>query len=168
MGHKRLSTGGSTRGFLARPPLSFRNSRGASLFYFQFLRRVGEVGIPEIQSVRGFETLNMNKIAEDGINFMRMYTEPACTPSRAAVLTGRYAIRSGMHTVSFPVENSGMDTDEVTIAEVLSKAGYATAFYGKWHLGDTEPSYAHNQGFDEAFFTPYNQVPACGYPRRRR
>jgi len=62
---------------------------------------LGEVGIPEIQSVRGFETPNMNKMAEDGINFMRMYTEPACTPTRAAFQTGRYAVRSGMHTVSF-------------------------------------------------------------------
>jgi arylsulfatase len=121
---------------------------------------LGEVGIPEIQSVRGFETPVMNKMAEDGINFMRMYTEPACTPTRAAFQTGRYAVRSGMHTVAFPVEYSGMDGDEVTIAEVLSEAGYMTGFFGKWHLGDTEFSYAHNQGYDEAFFTPYNQVPS--------
>ena len=121
---------------------------------------LGEVGIPEIQKVRGFETPVMNKMAEDGINFMRMYTEPACTPTRAAFQTGRYAVRSGMHTVSFPVEYSGMDADEVTIAEVLSKAGYMTGFFGKWHLGDTEFSYAHHQGYDEAFFTPYNQVPS--------
>ncbi len=120
---------------------------------------LGEVGIPELQKIRGFETPNINKMAKDGINFMRMYSEPACTPSRAAVITGRYAVRSGMHTVSFPIEYSGMDAEEVTIAEVLSKGGYRTAFYGKWHLGDTEPSYAHNQGYDEAFFTPYNQVP---------
>ncbi len=125
---------------------------------------VGEIGIPEIQIVRGFSTPNMNKMAEEGINFMRMYTEPACTPSRAAVLTGRYAKRTGMYTVSFPIERSGIDADEVTLAEVLSQAGYATAFYGKWHLGDTEPSYAHNQGFDEAFFTPYNQVPSMWVP----
>ena len=50
---------------------------------------VGEVGIPEIQAVRGFETPNINQMAEDGINFMRMYTEPACTPTRAAFQTGR-------------------------------------------------------------------------------
>jgi len=125
---------------------------------------LGEIGIPEIQKVRGFETPNMNRLAAEGINFMRMYTEVSCTPSRAAVLTGRYAIRSGMYTVSFPVENAGMDADEVTMAEVLSEAGYATGFYGKWHLGDTEPSYAHNQGFDEAFFTPYNQVPTMWVP----
>ena len=47
---------------------------------------------------------------------------------------------------------------EVTMAEVLSKAGYATAFHGKWHLGDIEESYPHKQGFDEAFFTGYNQI----------
>jgi len=126
---------------------------------------LGEVGIPEIQAVRGFKTPNMNKMADDGINFMRMYTEPACTPTRAAFQTGRYAVRSGMHTVSFPVEYSGMDGDEVTIAEVLSEAGYATGFFGKWHLGDTEFSYAHNQGYDEAFFTPYNQVPSMWIPQ---
>jgi len=129
---------------------------------------LGEIGIPEIQKLRGFETPNLNRMAKEGINFMRMYTEPACTPSRAACMTGRYAVRSGMHTVSFPVEYSGIDAGEVTMAEVLSKAGYATAFYGKWHLGDTEPSYCHRQGFDEAFFTPYNQVPsmACGCAKR--
>ncbi|MDH3992871.1 MAG: sulfatase-like hydrolase/transferase [Gammaproteobacteria bacterium] len=121
---------------------------------------LGEVGIPEIQAVRGFSTPNINQVAEEGINFMRMYTEVACTPTRAAFQTGRYAVRSGMHTVAFPIEYSGMDADEVTIAEVLSKAGYMTAFTGKWHLGDTEFSYAHNQGYDEAFFQPYNQVPS--------
>lgn len=125
---------------------------------------LGEVGIPEIQSVRGFETPNMNQMAEEGINFMRMYTEPACTPTRAAFQTGRYAVRSGMHTVSFPVEYSGLDAEEVTIAEILSDAGYNTAFFGKWHLGDTEFSYAHNQGYDEAFFAPYNQVPSMWVP----
>jgi len=121
---------------------------------------VGEVGIPEIQAVRGFSTPNMNKMAKDGINFMRMYAEPACTPTRAAFQTGRYAVRTGTHTVAFPVEYSGMDAEEVTIAEVLGKAGYRTAFHGKWHLGDTEFSYCHNQGYDEALFTPYNQVPS--------
>lgn len=55
-------------------------------------------------------------------------------------------------------EMHGLRGSEVTLAEVLSDAGYATAFHGKWHLGDIEESYAHNQGFDEAFFTGYNQI----------
>jgi hypothetical protein len=89
---------------------------------------VGEVGIPAIQKVRGFETPNINRLAADGINFMRMYTEPSCTPSRAAALTGRHPIRNGMFNVGFPYEYGGLASTEVTTADVLSKAGYATAF----------------------------------------
>jgi len=126
---------------------------------------VGEVGIPELQKVRGFETPNMNRMAAEGINFMRMYTEPSCTPSRAAVITGRHAVRNGMYNVGFPYEYGGLAEDEVTMGEVLSKAGYATAFYGKSHLGDVESSYLNKQGFDEALWTPYNQVPSLYVPR---
>ena len=118
----------------------------------------GDAGIPVINALRGFETPNCNRMADEGIMFGRMYTEPACTPSRAAVITGRHAVRNGMHTVAFPIENNGLSGDEETMAEVLSRAGYATAFYGKWHLGDIEESYPHNQGFDETLFVPYNQV----------
>jgi arylsulfatase A-like enzyme len=63
-----------------------------------------------------------------------------------------------MAKVDWPLGFGGLRGDEVTTAEVLSQAGYATAFYSKWHLGDIEESYPHNQGFDEAFFSPYNQV----------
>jgi len=121
---------------------------------------VGEVGIPAIQKVRGFETPNINRLAAEGINFMRMYTEPSCTPSRAAVLTGRHPVRNGMYCVGFPYEYGGLAASEVTTAKVLSEAGYATAFYGKAHLGDVESSYMTNQGFDEALWAPYNQVPS--------
>ena len=126
---------------------------------------VGEVGIPAIQKVRGFETPNINRLAADGINFMRMYTEPSCTPSRAAVLTGRHPVRNGMFNVGFPYEYGGLASSEVTTAEVLSKAGYATAFYGKAHIGDVEQSYLTNHGFDEALWTPYNQVPSLYTPQ---
>ena len=118
----------------------------------------GDIGIPAIQKVRGLETPNLNKMADEGILFTRMYTEVGCTPSRAASATGRLAVRSGMYNIGMLLESHGMRAEEVTIAEVLSKAGYATAFHGKWHLGDIEESYPHNQGFDEAFFTGYNQI----------
>jgi hypothetical protein len=126
---------------------------------------VGEIGIPAVQRVRGFETPNMNRLAAEGINFMRMYTEPSCTPSRAAVITGRHAVRSGMYNVSFPYEYGGLPSSEVTMADVLSEAGYATAFYGKAHLGDIEASYMTNRGFDEALWMPYNQVPSLFTPQ---
>ena len=118
----------------------------------------GDAGIPAMNKIRGFDTPQSNRMAAEGALFTRYYTEAACTPSRAAVITGRYAVRSGMYNVAFPIEASGLDGDEVTMAEVLGSAGYATAFYGKWHLGDIEESYPHNQGFDETLFTPYNQV----------
>ena len=118
----------------------------------------GDVGIPAIQQVRGFETPNLNQMAQEGILFTRMYTEVGCTPSRAAAVTGRMAIRSGMYNIGMLLESHGISGKEETLAEVLSKAGYATAFHGKWHLGDIEESYPHKQGFDEAFFTGYNQI----------
>ena len=118
----------------------------------------GDAGIPALNKVRGFDTPQSNRMAAEGALYTRFYTEAACTPSRAAVITGRYAVRSGMYNVAFPIEAAGLDGEEVTMAEVLSDVGYATAFYGKWHLGDIEESYPHNQGFDECLFTPYNQV----------
>ncbi|WP_428525687.1 sulfatase-like hydrolase/transferase [Roseibium sp.] len=118
----------------------------------------GDLGIPAIQAVRGLNTPNINKLAEDGMMFTRMYTEVGCTPSRAAAATGRMAIRSGMYNIGMLQESHGLHADEVTLAEVLGDAGYNTAFYGKWHLGDIEQSYPHNQGFDEALFTGYNQI----------
>jgi arylsulfatase len=118
----------------------------------------GDVGIPAIQKVRGLDTPNLNQLAAEGILFTRMYTEVGCTPSRAASVTGRLAVRSGMYNIGMLREAHGISGEEVTIAEVLSKAGYSTAFHGKWHLGDIEESYPHNQGFDEAFFTGYNQI----------
>jgi arylsulfatase len=126
---------------------------------------VGEVGVPQNQAARGFKTPNMNKFAAEGQYYARMYTEPSCTPTRAAFQTGRHAVRSGMYNVSFPLEYGGMSEKETTIAEVLSEAGYATAFYGKGHLGDIEESYMTNMGYDEALWSPYNQVPSMYVPR---
>ncbi len=119
---------------------------------------VGEVGVPFIQKQRGWETPNINRVAAEGINFTRMYTEVACTLSRSAILTGRHAVRTSMTKVGFPYEYSGLPPSEVTLADVLSKAGYATAFYGRAHIGDIESSYMTKRGFDESLWMPYNQA----------
>jgi len=118
----------------------------------------GAVGIPALQKIRGYETPHLNRMAAEGMLFTRMYTEPSCTPSRAAALTGQHPVRNGMYQVGFPIEYHGLARDNVTIAEVLSQAGYATGFFGKYHLGDIEQAWPHNQGFDEAFFAIYNQI----------
>ncbi|MCA0932619.1 sulfatase-like hydrolase/transferase [Lutimonas saemankumensis] len=128
-------------------------------------QQFGAVGFPHIQKALGYSTPNMNQLADEGINFTRMYSEPACTPTRAAFLTGRHPVRNGMGVVGMPHEFSGMAAEEITIAEVLSEAGYATAHFGKGHLGDIEESYLHNQGFDEALFTPMNQITSLYNPQ---
>ena len=88
----------------------------------------GDVGIPALQKVRGLKTPALNTMAEEGMLFTRMYTEVGCTPSRAAVITGRLAIRSGMYNIGMLRESHGMRDEEITLAEVLSVVGYATAF----------------------------------------
>ena len=115
-------------------------------------------GDPLYQKMRGYETPNLNKLADEGMLFSRMYAENGCTPSRCAALTGQHPIRNGVYEIGFPIEYRGLADENVTIAEVLSDAGYATAFYGKLHMGDVEETYPTNQGFDEAFWTVYNQV----------
>ncbi len=118
----------------------------------------GDFGIPELNYVRGTKTPNINKLADQGVSLMRMYTEPSCTPTRVAMMTGRYPIRSGMGEVKVALVGEGLPKSEVTIAEVLSKAGYNTAHIGKWHMGDIEEAYPHNQGFDFAAFPIHQQV----------
>ncbi len=120
---------------------------------------LGEVGIRQMNKVLGYDTPRINQMADEGISFTRMYTEPSCTPTRTAALTGRIAARAGMHKVGFPPDGMGLHKDEVTIAEILTKVGYKTAFVGKAHQGDIEQSYMTNQGFDYANFSLYNQFP---------
>ncbi|MCJ7755292.1 MAG: sulfatase-like hydrolase/transferase [Thermoanaerobaculales bacterium] len=118
----------------------------------------GSVGIPGYQDIRGYKTPQLNQMAAEGMLFTRMYSEPSCTPTRAAALTGQLARRTGIYQVGFGIEYRGLAARTVTTAEVLSQAGYSTAFYGKAHVGDIEEAYLHNQGFDEAFVAVYNQV----------
>ncbi len=104
------------------------------------------------------QTPNLDRMAEEG-NVLRQFyvANTACTPSRAALLTGSYAHRIGMDgMVTFPGENRGLNPDEITIAEMLKERGYATGCFGKWHLGDQKPFLPLAQGFDEYFGIPYS------------
>ena len=90
----------------------------------------------------------------EGLRLTNMNMEAQCTPSRSALLTGRYAIRSGTHSVPFGGVADGLTQWEVTMAEALSAAGYATALYGKWHLGSHDGRLPNDQGFDEWYGIP--------------
>ena len=118
--------------------------------------KYGAIGHKMLNNVTGYKSPNINKMAADGMTFTRMYSEPSCTPTRVAAATGRQPVRSGMIFPIFPIHNMGLPGSEVTIAEVLGD-DYNTGFFEKSHFGDVEESYLHNQGYDEAIFTLYNQ-----------
>jgi arylsulfatase A-like enzyme len=118
----------------------------------------GQMGNRAMNYVTGISTPRINEFATEGVSIMRMYTEPSCTPTRAAMLTGRHPVRVGIKEVKVALVGEGLSEDEVTIAEVLSKAGYNTSHIGKWHQGDIEEAYPHNQGFDYAAFPLHQQV----------
>jgi len=102
------------------------------------------------------KTPNLDEMANNGIRFTDFYvTNSICSPSRAGLLTGRYGFRNGVTKVFFPDE-AGLDSSEVTIAEMLKTSGYKTACFGKWHLGDKPENLPLNQGFDEYFGIPYS------------
>jgi arylsulfatase len=95
-------------------------------------------------------TPHIDRLAGQGIRFNDYNVEVECTPTRSAILTGRHPVRSGTYKVPFPGQGkAGMAPWEYTTAELLSDAGYTTALFGKWHLGDTEGRLPSDQGFDE-------------------
>ena len=104
------------------------------------------------------QTPNLDRMAGEGMVLTQFYVaNTACTPSRAALLTGSYAHRIGMDgTVTFPGDKRGLNPSEFTIAEMLRENGYATGCFGKWHLGDQPEFMPLAQGFDTYFGIPYS------------
>lgn len=117
----------------------------------------GDLGIPELNAVRGYSTPNINDFSDQATRMVRMYTEPSCTPTRVAMMTGRLPVRMGMGDTTVDIAGFGLPASEVTLAEVLSEAGYATTHVGKWHMGDIPEAWPHNQGFDWAAFPVHQQ-----------
>ena len=112
---------------------------------------VGCFGSPDI------ETPNLDRMAAEGMIFTDFYSAaPSCTPSRAALMTGCYPQRVSLPNVIGPSANIGINDDETTIAELLKPLGYATACFGKWHLGHHPQFLPTHHGFDEYFGLPYS------------
>src|SRR5215831_7761517 len=108
----------------------------------------GEVGSYGGGILRGAPTPRIDKLASEGMRLLNFNVEAQCTPSRSAIMTGRFSIRSGTHSVPIGGGLDGLTQWEVTIAEVLSADGYATAHFGKWHLGSAQDRLPTSQGFD--------------------
>lgn len=105
----------------------------------------------------GFETPHLDRMAAEGMRFTNFYSGSAvCTPARAALLTGCYPARVSLTKVLFPFDNTGLNSEETTIAEMLKMKGYATGIVGKWHLGHHREFLPLQHGFDEYFGLPYS------------
>ncbi len=110
----------------------------------------GEVGVYGGGVLRGAPTPNIDSIAHEGFQLTNYNVEAECTPSRSAMMTGRYGIRTRQRADAPPAGVwYGITKGEITLAEMLTDAGYTTGMFGKWHLGDTEGRFPTDQGFDE-------------------
>jgi arylsulfatase A-like enzyme len=130
-----------------------------------------------------YETPNIDRLASQGLKFMRYHNCQNCQPTRAALMTGQYGPRTGVYTVGGigrfewegrplrPVDNvTELPLEKFTIAQQLKAAGYATAMFGKWHLGNDGGHHPHDRGFDEAIVSmgvhfDFNTNPKTEYPK---
>jgi arylsulfatase A len=102
-------------------------------------------------------TPHLDRMATEGVKLTSFYAQPICTPSRAALLTGRQPVRSGLIGNIFPEFETGLPSSEITLADALKREGYRTAAIGKWHLGHHGPdALPAGHGFDEFLGLPYS------------
>jgi arylsulfatase len=114
----------------------------------------GDLGAYGGGELRGAPTPRLDQLAREGLRLTNFNVEPECTPSRSALLTGRMPVRSGTSSVEVQGGLEGITPWEYTLAELLSDAGYATALFGKWHLGHSAGRYPTDQGFDQWWGIP--------------
>ena len=110
-------------------------------------RDIGYHGSPDIR------TPNLDRLAAEGARLERFYSTPLCTPTRAAILTGRHPFRYGLQSFVIPASGTyGLPTDEWLLPQALKEAGYSTAIVGKWHIGHADPKFRPRQrGFDHYY-----------------
>jgi len=114
----------------------------------------GDVGA---YGATGFETPNIDRLAGNGMMFTNFYAaQPVCSVSRAGLLTGCYPNRLGFPGALFPYDTIGLNSEEFTMAEMFKEQGYATACFGKWHLGWQKEFLPLQHGFDEYTGLPYS------------
>ena len=129
----------------------------------QGYRDVGTYGAPQIK------TPHLDRMAQEGNRFTNFYVaQPVCSASRAALLTGCYPNRLGIHGALSPHNEKGLHPEETTLAEMLKPLGYATAIFGKWHLGDDPAFLPTQQGFDQYFGLPYSNDMWPRHPEKEK
>ncbi len=119
-----------------------------------------DVGFMNVSSfggdIMGVQTPNIDRIGLEGLRLTSFYAQPSCTAGRAAFITGQLPVRTGLTTVGTPGSTAGLQKEDITLAEILKMRGYATAQFGKNHLGDLEEHLPHRHGFDEFWGNLYH------------
>ena len=115
---------------------------------------IGELSCYSGGPLRGTYTPRIDAFAREGMRLLNFAPETQCTPTRSALMTGRYSIRSGNQTVAMVGVPSGLVAWERTLGDIFSDAGYATSIVGKWHIGDTQGRWPTDHGFDEWYGVP--------------
>jgi arylsulfatase A-like enzyme len=114
----------------------------------------GELGCYGGGALRGAPTPRIDRLATEGLLLQNFNVESDCVPTRSALMTGRHPIRTGALQSVPPGLPQGLKRSEITLAQLLSRRGYATAHFGKWHLGDISGRYPSDRGFDEWYGIP--------------
>ncbi len=114
----------------------------------------GDMGAYGGGELRGYPTPNADRLAREGIRLTQFLVEPGCTPSRAALMTGQYSIRNGLSLLGLPGSPNTLSARAYTMGQLFRDAGYATAVYGKWHLGGDPQSLPGAHGFDDYYGIP--------------
>ena len=114
----------------------------------------GDLGPYGGGELRGAPTPRIDQLAHEGLKLTQYLVEPACTPSRAALMTGQYSIRNGLSLIIVPGTNSTLSARAYTMGDMFHDLGYATAIFGKWHLGSEPQSLPTAHGFEEFYGIP--------------
>lgn len=136
------------------------NRKPNILFFHVDNLGMGELGCYGGGILRGADTKRMDDFAKEGMKLTHYVVEPQCTPTRSALMTGRYPIRSGNHTIALGGNSGGIVSWEKTIAELLEDQGYKSACYGKWHIGAEDGRWPIDHGFDE-WYGPLRTYDEC-------
>ena len=140
-------------------------------FIIVYADDMGYADIGTFSTIKGASrphTPNLDRMAAEGIRLTNFYVAQAvCSASRAALLTGAYSNRVGILSALNHTAQHGINPDEMTIAEVLKPRGYATAIYGKWHLGHQKPFLPLHHGFDEYYGLPYSNDMWPRHPQQK-
>lgn len=139
---------------LAAAPLHAADSKPNVVLILADNVGYGDLGPYGGGELRGAPTPRIDQLAQGGLRFTQYLVEPACTPSRAALMTGQYSTRSGLSLVVVPGTPNQLPGNAYTMGDMFHALGYATAIFGKWHLGESPPSLPMAHGFDEYYGIP--------------